>query len=211
MDINAETDGGISESDYEVGSIRQSHHNPGESMLFLPGDTVFWLPYALSAYILYTCIWLRFINVTSLSRRRCYWHVQVWSQLSRTVVGGSFKFPTSQKDVKTPFEVLSQTLPIPPDTCTRRPEAKPRCQRANLSNSQAGHVSSPPQGAEHEQRACCCAVHPLDIQRPIAAPLCHACQFRGHTPPHSHTRTCTHKLACTVHDFQSLRHLVSCL
>ena len=48
-DIDAETDGGISESDYEVGSIGQSH-NPGESTLFLPGDTVFWLPYALSMY-----------------------------------------------------------------------------------------------------------------------------------------------------------------
>lgn len=46
-DMDAETDGGISESDYEVGSIGQSH-NPGESTLFLPGDAVFWLPYALS-------------------------------------------------------------------------------------------------------------------------------------------------------------------
>ncbi|KAI0308207.1 hypothetical protein B0F90DRAFT_1621067 [Multifurca ochricompacta] len=46
-DLDAETDGGISESDYEVGSIGQSH-NPGESTLFLPGDTVFWLPYALT-------------------------------------------------------------------------------------------------------------------------------------------------------------------
>ncbi|KAI0285313.1 hypothetical protein BGY98DRAFT_1092930 [Russula aff. rugulosa BPL654] len=46
-DMDAETDGGISESDYEVGSIGQSH-NPGESTLFLPGDTVFWLPYALT-------------------------------------------------------------------------------------------------------------------------------------------------------------------
>lgn len=48
-DLDAETDGGVSESDYDVGSIRQSH-NPGESTLFLPGDTVFWLPYALSTY-----------------------------------------------------------------------------------------------------------------------------------------------------------------
>jgi hypothetical protein len=64
---DAETDGGISESNYEVGSIGQSHHNPGESTLFLPGDTVFWLPYALGAYILYTCVWLRSINVTFLS------------------------------------------------------------------------------------------------------------------------------------------------
>jgi len=48
---DAETDSGISESDYKVGSIRPSH-NPGESMLFLPGNTVFWLLYALSTYIL---------------------------------------------------------------------------------------------------------------------------------------------------------------
>jgi hypothetical protein len=47
--MDAETDGGISESDYNVGSIRQCH-NPGESTLFLPGDAVFWLPYALSTY-----------------------------------------------------------------------------------------------------------------------------------------------------------------
>ncbi|KAI0003680.1 hypothetical protein BJV74DRAFT_881520 [Russula compacta] len=46
-DMDAETDGGVSESDYEVGSIGPSH-NPGESTLFLPGDTVFWLPYALT-------------------------------------------------------------------------------------------------------------------------------------------------------------------
>ncbi|KAH9065743.1 DENN domain-containing protein [Lactarius vividus] len=45
-DMDGETDGGVSESDYEVGS-RQSH-NPGESTLFLPGDAVFWLPYALT-------------------------------------------------------------------------------------------------------------------------------------------------------------------
>ena len=57
---------------------------------------------------------------------------------------GSFNFPTSQKDVKTPFEVLSQTLPIPPDTRARRPEAKPRRRRANPSNRRAGRVSSPP-------------------------------------------------------------------
>ena len=50
-DMDTETDVGISESDYEVGSIGQSH-NPGESKLFLPGNTVFWFPYALSAYIL---------------------------------------------------------------------------------------------------------------------------------------------------------------
>ena len=60
-DMGAETDGGISESDYKVGSIGPSH-NPGKSTLFLPSDTVFWLPYALSAYILYSYSWLRSIN-----------------------------------------------------------------------------------------------------------------------------------------------------
>ncbi|KAF9241378.1 DENN domain-containing protein [Melanogaster broomeanus] len=44
----AETDGGaISESDYDVAST-VGGNGPGESTLFLPGDTVFWLPYALS-------------------------------------------------------------------------------------------------------------------------------------------------------------------
>ncbi|KAI0073132.1 hypothetical protein K474DRAFT_1692777 [Panus rudis PR-1116 ss-1] len=48
-DLDAETDaegGAISESDYEVAST--VGHGPGESTLFLPGDTVFWLPYALT-------------------------------------------------------------------------------------------------------------------------------------------------------------------
>ena len=50
-DLDGETDGeggGVSESDYEVGST--VGHTPGESTLFLPGDAVFWLPYALSEW-----------------------------------------------------------------------------------------------------------------------------------------------------------------
>ncbi|KAG0708851.1 DENN domain-containing protein [Suillus ampliporus] len=44
----AETDAGAaSESDYDVAST-VGGHGPGESTLFLPGDTVFWLPYALT-------------------------------------------------------------------------------------------------------------------------------------------------------------------
>ncbi|KAF5375028.1 hypothetical protein D9758_000285 [Tetrapyrgos nigripes] len=47
---DVETDGGetdaMSESDFEVAST--VGHGPGESTLFLPGDTVFWLPYALT-------------------------------------------------------------------------------------------------------------------------------------------------------------------
>jgi len=47
----AETDAGaISESDYDVAST-VGGHGPGESTLFLPGDTVFWLPYALSTNV----------------------------------------------------------------------------------------------------------------------------------------------------------------
>ncbi|KAF9453813.1 hypothetical protein P691DRAFT_755175 [Macrolepiota fuliginosa MF-IS2] len=45
-DAETEADGGISESDFEVAST--IGHGPGESTLFLPGDTVFWLPYALT-------------------------------------------------------------------------------------------------------------------------------------------------------------------
>jgi len=41
-----EPDGGVSESEFEATST--VGHGPGESTLFLPGDTVFWLPYALS-------------------------------------------------------------------------------------------------------------------------------------------------------------------
>ncbi len=40
--------GGVSESEYEAAS--NMGHEPGESTLFLPGDSVFWLPYALSEY-----------------------------------------------------------------------------------------------------------------------------------------------------------------
>jgi nicotinamide N-methyltransferase len=45
-DGETEADGGLSESDFEIAST--VGHGPGESTLFLPGDTVFWLPYALS-------------------------------------------------------------------------------------------------------------------------------------------------------------------
>ncbi|EPQ60637.1 hypothetical protein GLOTRDRAFT_68450 [Gloeophyllum trabeum ATCC 11539] len=45
-----EGEGAMSESDFEVASTVNGHagHGPGESTLFLPGDTVFWLPYALT-------------------------------------------------------------------------------------------------------------------------------------------------------------------
>lgn len=45
-DAETEGDGGMSESDFEIAST--IGHGPGESTLFLPGDTVFWLPYALT-------------------------------------------------------------------------------------------------------------------------------------------------------------------
>ncbi|KAH9937703.1 AEX-3 domain-containing protein [Fomitopsis serialis] len=48
-DVDVDTDGegeGVSESEFEVAST--VGHGPGESTLFLPGDTVFWLPYALT-------------------------------------------------------------------------------------------------------------------------------------------------------------------
>ncbi|KAJ6575111.1 AEX-3 domain-containing protein [Mycena capillaripes] len=46
-ETDAETDGGgASESEFDGAST--VGHGPGESTLFLPGDTVFWLPYALT-------------------------------------------------------------------------------------------------------------------------------------------------------------------
>ncbi|PPQ64262.1 hypothetical protein CVT24_008400 [Panaeolus cyanescens] len=45
-DGETEADGAMSESDFDVAST--VGHGPGESTLFLPGDTVFWLPYALT-------------------------------------------------------------------------------------------------------------------------------------------------------------------
>ncbi|KAK0506225.1 DENN domain-containing protein [Armillaria luteobubalina] len=45
-DGETEGEGAMSESDFEVAST--VGHGPGESTLFLPGDTVFWLPYALT-------------------------------------------------------------------------------------------------------------------------------------------------------------------
>lgn len=53
-DIDADTDA-MSESDFEVASTINGGHNPGESTLFLPGDTVFWLPYALSESLSFPC------------------------------------------------------------------------------------------------------------------------------------------------------------
>lgn len=44
-----DAEGAMSESDFEVAST--VGHGPGESTLFLPGDTVFWLPYALSKLV----------------------------------------------------------------------------------------------------------------------------------------------------------------
>ncbi|KAJ7634301.1 DENN domain-containing protein [Mycena polygramma] len=47
VETDAETDGGgASESEFDAAST--VGHGPGESTLFLPGDTVFWLPYALT-------------------------------------------------------------------------------------------------------------------------------------------------------------------
>ncbi|KAI0094887.1 AEX-3 domain-containing protein [Irpex rosettiformis] len=46
-ETDGDLDGGVSESDFEVASTANGH-GPGESTLFLPGDTVFWLPYALT-------------------------------------------------------------------------------------------------------------------------------------------------------------------
>lgn len=48
-DGETEGEGAMSESDFEVAST--VGHGPGESTLFLPGDTVFWLPYALSKFL----------------------------------------------------------------------------------------------------------------------------------------------------------------
>jgi EEF1A N-terminal glycine/lysine methyltransferase len=56
-DVNTEgeTDGeGISDSEYDAVSVNR----PGGSTLFLPGDTVFWLPYALSE-----CSFLQAISI----------------------------------------------------------------------------------------------------------------------------------------------------
>ncbi|KDQ63546.1 hypothetical protein JAAARDRAFT_29564 [Jaapia argillacea MUCL 33604] len=49
-DLTEGEGGAMSESDFEVASTINGHagHVPGESTLFLPGDTVFWLPYALT-------------------------------------------------------------------------------------------------------------------------------------------------------------------
>lgn len=46
-DGETEENGALSESDFE-GASTTNGHGPGESTLFLPGDTVFWLPYALT-------------------------------------------------------------------------------------------------------------------------------------------------------------------
>ncbi|EIN13751.1 hypothetical protein PUNSTDRAFT_59127, partial [Punctularia strigosozonata HHB-11173 SS5] len=45
-DTETEGEGMLSESEYEVAST--VGHAPGESTVFLPGDAVFWLPYALT-------------------------------------------------------------------------------------------------------------------------------------------------------------------
>ena len=54
-ETDGDLDGGVSESDFEVASTANGH-GPGESTLFLPGDTVFWLPYALSEQTMEKCL-----------------------------------------------------------------------------------------------------------------------------------------------------------
>lgn len=49
-DNDSEGDAAVSESEFDVASTT---HGPGESTLFLSGDTVFWLPYALSMLLLF--------------------------------------------------------------------------------------------------------------------------------------------------------------
>jgi EEF1A N-terminal glycine/lysine methyltransferase len=66
VETDGETEGeGISESDYEVASTLG--HGPGESTLFLPGDTVFWLPYALSKRFSFLCSFLMAAKVALCS------------------------------------------------------------------------------------------------------------------------------------------------
>lgn len=46
-DAETDADGFVSESEFEAASVA---HAPGESTVFLPGDAIFWLPYALSEW-----------------------------------------------------------------------------------------------------------------------------------------------------------------
>ena len=68
-DAESEVGDAMSESEYEVAST----HGPGESTLFLTGDTVFWLPYALSMYqILFMNAVLMYSVLALVSRHPIY-------------------------------------------------------------------------------------------------------------------------------------------
>ena len=86
----AETDadidtGAVSESDFEVAST--VGHGPGESTLFLPGDTVFWLPYALSEC--FACVDTSIIHteIASRSSRLEVPHLRSHARLPHAFVG----------------------------------------------------------------------------------------------------------------------------
>jgi EEF1A N-terminal glycine/lysine methyltransferase len=73
-DGETEGEGAMTESDYEMASTLGGH-GPGESTLFLPGDTVFWLPYALSKWFFY---------LVSLNTAECHM-VQPWYPGTRSM------------------------------------------------------------------------------------------------------------------------------
>ncbi len=79
----------MSESDFEVAST--VGHGPGESTLFLPGDTVFWLPYALSELYIQTASIATSYARYSLSSCLAAPSVRFNARLSHTLVGSLFQ------------------------------------------------------------------------------------------------------------------------
>jgi hypothetical protein len=113
------------------------------------------------------------------------------------------------------------TTPTAPNrTPPRSQEALPQRRRASPPDCRAGRasgVSSSARGggkedAEQEQRAGCCAGHPLDFQHTLNILHHHACRFGGHSPAaqmHTHARTQTfvHRAQFSVRESGAPRHL----
>ncbi|TCD71538.1 hypothetical protein EIP91_008919 [Steccherinum ochraceum] len=119
-ETDADNDGGaVSESDFEVAST-VGGHGPGESTLFLPGDTVFWLPYALTLVSRYP-IYDLMRDYLTLS----------WARFSKDVQSHTLQIS----------KILSHPAPRPGELVRLDASSAPNNNGTNGQSNNAGHGS----------------------------------------------------------------------
>ncbi|CAL1695802.1 unnamed protein product [Somion occarium] len=118
-ETDADVDGGaVSESDFEVAST--VGHGPGESTLFLPGDTVFWLPYALTLVSRYP-IYDLMRDYLTLS----------WARFSKDVQSHTLQIS----------KILSHPAPRPGELVRLDASSAPNAQHGNLGHGHGSETS----------------------------------------------------------------------